>query len=76
MLAPNKFVSFQSPQPDPPPQLQLRTEMLLEQLIQPYDHNHEEHQSRQCPKEYQFNAHQPSPGHQSQPRDNYNNRFD
>uniref|UniRef100_A0A915IDL5 Uncharacterized protein n=1 Tax=Romanomermis culicivorax TaxID=13658 RepID=A0A915IDL5_ROMCU len=34
MPAPNKFVSFQPPQPDPPPQLQPCTEMLLEQLIQ------------------------------------------
>uniref|UniRef100_A0A915K598 Uncharacterized protein n=1 Tax=Romanomermis culicivorax TaxID=13658 RepID=A0A915K598_ROMCU len=39
---PNKFVSFQ-PQPlEEPPQPQPPTEMLLEQLIQCYDRNHEE----------------------------------
>uniref|UniRef100_A0A915KKN1 Uncharacterized protein n=1 Tax=Romanomermis culicivorax TaxID=13658 RepID=A0A915KKN1_ROMCU len=43
--APNKFVSFQPPQANPSPQLQPRTEMLLEQLIQHWKHNRKECQS-------------------------------
>uniref|UniRef100_A0A915JZ27 Uncharacterized protein n=1 Tax=Romanomermis culicivorax TaxID=13658 RepID=A0A915JZ27_ROMCU len=50
--------------------------MLLEQLIQSWDRNCEECQSRQRTDEYQFNTCQPISRHQSQPRDNYNNRFD
>uniref|UniRef100_A0A915L0W2 Uncharacterized protein n=1 Tax=Romanomermis culicivorax TaxID=13658 RepID=A0A915L0W2_ROMCU len=53
MLAWNKVVSFQLRQSNPLPQLLPRTEMLLEQLIQPWDHDCRGPQSGKRLKEYQ-----------------------
>uniref|UniRef100_A0A915L2K4 Peptidase A2 domain-containing protein n=1 Tax=Romanomermis culicivorax TaxID=13658 RepID=A0A915L2K4_ROMCU len=75
MLMPNKFLSFQLPQSNPPPQPQPQTEMLLEQLIQRWDRDREEHHSQQRLEDYQFNARQQIPCYQSLPRDSYNNCF-
>uniref|UniRef100_A0A915KRW9 Uncharacterized protein n=1 Tax=Romanomermis culicivorax TaxID=13658 RepID=A0A915KRW9_ROMCU len=50
--------------------------MLLEQLIQPWDWDPQECQSQQCPDEYQSNARHQIPPQQSQPPNNYNNRFE
>uniref|UniRef100_A0A915K3A1 Uncharacterized protein n=1 Tax=Romanomermis culicivorax TaxID=13658 RepID=A0A915K3A1_ROMCU len=69
MPALNKFVSFQQPQTTPLLQPQPRTKILLEQLIQRWDLNCEECQSRHCPEEYQSNAQNQPPRQQFQPPD-------
>uniref|UniRef100_A0A915HZR5 Uncharacterized protein n=1 Tax=Romanomermis culicivorax TaxID=13658 RepID=A0A915HZR5_ROMCU len=51
VLLPTKFVSFQPQVLKQPPQQPPRTEVLLEQLIQRYDHDYVEQKSRLCPVE-------------------------
>uniref|UniRef100_A0A915KA05 Uncharacterized protein n=1 Tax=Romanomermis culicivorax TaxID=13658 RepID=A0A915KA05_ROMCU len=73
---PNKFISFQPQQLEPPRQRPPCTEMLLEQWIQQYDCEHKERKPQQCPEENLSSNREQSPRCLSQLQERYVNCFD